>query len=142
MRTYLYGPVTPVTPVGGGGAGGAGGGATEGTMGTMPPGSVFLLTAHHIALDGWSLDVMLRDLGVLYDRRVLAGVREGRVREGRALADASATRDTREEKKQGGDEESEGGEGGAGSELASVSLPRLHVRVTDLASAYKGESCR
>jgi hypothetical protein len=87
----------------------------------MPPGSVFLLTAHHIALDGWSLDVMLRDLGVLYDRRV----KERRVYE------ASATRETREETKQGGDE---------GGELTTLSLPRLHVRVTDLASAYKGES--
>ncbi|GBG31706.1 N-5-amino-5-carboxypentanoyl-L-cysteinyl-D-valine synthase [Hondaea fermentalgiana] len=34
---------------------------------------VLLLTAHHIAMDGWSLDVILKDLGEMYDAVTKSG---------------------------------------------------------------------
>mmetsp|Transcript_32179 Transcript_32179/g.51189 ORF Transcript_32179/g.51189 Transcript_32179/m.51189 type:complete len:2607 (-) Transcript_32179:54-7874(-) len=34
---------------------------------------VFLLTAHHIAMDGWSLDIILEDIGDFYDEASFAG---------------------------------------------------------------------
>ena len=36
-------------------------------VGSAPPAKLLCMTASHIAMDGWSLDVLLRDLGVLYD---------------------------------------------------------------------------
>ena len=43
---------------------------TKGAADELEPGAVVLFTAHHIALDGWSLDIVLRDLGAFYDNRV------------------------------------------------------------------------